>query len=377
MSEPEPTAPSRADRLRETTGGSLRAHTAGGMVFNALFAIGLQGMAFVRGFIVAAFLAPSDYGVWAIIVIAYLGVSRLFQAGIVDKYIQQDDPDEEIAFQKAFTLEAMLTGGVGVLLALLTPLLALIYRTPEMIAPGLVSLLAIPGSILQTPIWAYARDLQFRRARILSSVDPIVGVVVTIAGAVSGLGYWSFVLGSVCASWAGAAVVVRHAPYPLRLRFDRVTAREYTRFSWPILLSSLSNSLLIQSVTLFARSAVGLAGVGAMSLANSVRLYTEFADGIISSTMYPAVAAIKDRRELLFESFVKSNRLALMWGVPVGVGAALFASDLLTYVLGGQWTYATTLFQAVGIVSALGHIAFNWDDYVRVDGDTRPIAKYA
>jgi O-antigen/teichoic acid export membrane protein len=373
----DPTPLSRADRLRERSGGSLRRHAASGMIINAAFGVGLQALAFLRGFVVAIFLAPSDYGVWAVIVIAYLGVSRLFQAGVVDKYIQQDDPDEELAFQKAFTLEAMLTGGVGVLLAVVTPLLAVVYRTPEMIAPGLVSLLAIPGAILQTPVWAYARELDYRRARVLSSVDPVVGVIATVAGAVGGLGYWSFVLGTVCSSWTGAAVVLRYAPYRLRFRFDRVTAREYVRFSWPLLLSSLSNSILIQGVTLFARGAVGLAGIGAMSLSNSIRIYTQFADGIISSTMYPAVAAVKDRRELLFESFVKSNRLALMWGMPVGIGAALFAGDLLRYVLGPEWLYATTLFEAIGVVSAVGHIAFNWDDYIRLDGDTRPIAKYA
>lgn len=370
-------APTRQDRLRERVGGSLRSHTASGMLFNAAFAIGLQGLAFLRGFLVAIFLAPEDYGVWAVIVIAYVGISLLFQAGVVDRYIQQDDPDEELAFQKAFTLEAILTGSVGLLLALVTPLLAYAYRTPEMVAPALVSLLTIPGKILQTPIWAYARDLQYRRARILSSVDPVVGVIGTVGGAIAGLGYWSFVLGSVAASWAGALVVLRHSPYRLRFRFDRVTAREYVRFSGPIMLSSLSNSILIQGVTLVARGAVGLAGIGAMSLANSIRIYTEFADGIISSTMYPAVCAVKDQRELLFESFVKSNRLALMWGVPVGLGAALFADDLLLYLLGAQWTFATPLFQAVGVVSAVGHIAFNWDSYIRAVGVTKPIAQYA
>ena len=348
------------------------------MIFNAVFAIGLQGLAFLRGFIVAIFLVPSDYGVWAVIVVAYTSIGQLFRAGIVDKYIQQDDDDDdELAFQKAFTLEAILTGGVGILLAIATPVLAVIYRTPEIIAPGLVALLAVPGTILQTPIWAYARELEFRRARILSSVDPFVGIVATIAGAVAGLGYWSFVLGSVCASWAGAAVVVRHSPYPLRFRFDRVTAREYVQFSWPLLLSSLSSSILMQGVTLFARGAVGLAGIGAMSLANSIRLYTEFANGIISSTMYPAVAAVKEQKDLLFESFVKSNRLSLMWGVPLGIGATLFAEELIRYILGEEWLPATVLFQAVGIVSAISHIAFNWDDYVRIHGDTRPIAKYA
>jgi O-antigen/teichoic acid export membrane protein len=69
--------------------------------------------------------------------------------------------------------------------------------------------------------------------------------------------------------------------------------------------------------------------------------------------------------------------MALMWGAPLGIGVALFASDLLNYVLGAKWAYATILFQTVGIVSAIGHVAFNWDDYVRALGDTKPIGKAA
>jgi O-antigen/teichoic acid export membrane protein len=163
----------------------------------------------------------------------------------------------------------------------------------------------------------------------------------------------------------------------LKLRYDRGTARQYVRFSTPILFSSLSSLVLMQSTTLFARSAAGLAGVGALSLANSVKNYTAFADQIISQAMYPAVCAVKDRVDLMFESFVKSNRLALMWGFPAGVGVALFAPDLIAYVLGHRWDSAVFVLQMVGLVSAIGHIAFNWDDYVRATGDTRPVMKYA
>jgi O-antigen/teichoic acid export membrane protein len=373
----DPDAQSRRDRLAAKGGGSLRTHTASGIMINAAFSVGLQGLSFARGFLVAIFLAPEDYGVWSIIVIGYATLSRLTQVGIVDKYIQQDDPDDELAFQKAFTLQFILTGATTLLLAAATPLLALAYDAPEIIAPGLVTLLAMPANVLQAPVWTYAREMEFKKQRILGSVDPVVGVLVTVAAAIGGLGYWAFALGSVAGSWSGALVILRHSPYKVRFRYDRGTARQYYKFSTPLLFSSLSNSILIQTTTLVARGSIGLKGLGAMSLSNSIRLYAEFADGIISSTMYPAVCAVKDRKDLLFESFVKSNRLALMWGAPLGIGVALFADDLLEYVLGGQWTYATILFQAVGIVSAVGHIAFNWDDYVRALDDTRPIAKYA
>ena len=41
------------------------------------------------------------------------------------------------------------------------------------------------------------------------------------------------------------------------------------------------------------------------------------------------MCAVADRTELLFETFVKSNRLALMWAMPSGLGLALFAPDLV------------------------------------------------
>ena len=124
----------RRERLAAKGGGSLRTLAAGGVMVNAAFNIVLQGLSFLRGFIVASFLAPDDYGVWAIIVVGYSTLSVIKQVGIVDKYIQQDDPDDEAAFQKAFTLEAILTGGFWLLLMAATPVLAVIYRAPEILS---------------------------------------------------------------------------------------------------------------------------------------------------------------------------------------------------------------------------------------------------
>lgn len=357
--------------------GSIRGYAGKGVLVNASWSIGLQGVHFLRGVVVAAFLVPSDFGIWAILLVGYLALGRLKAVGIVDKYIQQDDPDEEVAFQKAFTLETILMGGFWVLLMLCTPLLAVIYRAPEIIAPGLVALLAMPGALLQTPVWAFQREMDFSKQRRLMAIDPLSAAVVTIGLAIAGFGYWSFAIGNVVGAWTAAVFILRRAPYPLRFRYDRGTARQYVRFSTPILYANMGNIVLLQGTLLFARSAVGIAGIGALALANSVRNYTEFADGIISQTMYPAICAARDKREVLRETFIKSNRLALMWGFPIGIGMVLFADDFVRYVIGDQWAFAIPLFQAVGAVSAIGHVAFNWDGYIRALGDTRPIARYA
>jgi O-antigen/teichoic acid export membrane protein len=100
-------------------------------------------------------------------------------------------------------------------------------------------------------------------------------------------------------------------------------------------------------------------------------------DDLVAMTIYPAICAFQDRLELLRESFVKSNRLALMWAVPFGIGVTLFAGDLVRFVIGEKWHPAIVLLRITGLVAAINHIGFNWDDYFRARSRTRPIAVVA
>jgi polysaccharide transporter, PST family len=115
-----------------------------------------------------------------------------------------------------------------------------------------------------------------------------------------------------------------------------------------------------------------LAGAGAITFASSISQYSDRVDQVVTQTMYPAICSVADRTELLFEAFVKSNRLALMWGAPFGVGLALFADDLVHYVFGEQWRLAVGLLQAFGLIAAVNHVAFNWGAFYRARGETRP-----
>src|SRR5437667_7002281 len=113
----------------------MRVRTARGTAINAAFNVGLQLLGFMRGFIVAGFLTTRDYGVWGLLVISLGTLLWIAQIGIDDKYVQQDHPDQEAAFQLAFTLQSMLAGGLMVLMAIGLPLFALAYHESRIIAP--------------------------------------------------------------------------------------------------------------------------------------------------------------------------------------------------------------------------------------------------
>jgi PST family polysaccharide transporter len=181
------------------------------------------------------------------------------------------------------------------------------------------------------------------------------------------------VIGTLAGSVVGAVVLTATSPYKPRLRFDKGTFREYASFSWPLLGYSISNLASVQGILLVAAHTVGIGGLGSIALASSISAFAERVDTVVSGTIYPAVCAVRDRADLMLEAFVTSNRLALMWGLPFGVGLALFAGDLVHYVFGSRWEPAIGLLAAFGLIAGFRQVGFNWQIFMRAVNDTRPI----
>jgi polysaccharide transporter, PST family len=361
-------------RLIPTGDRTLREHAARGTLINAGFDLGLAALGLARRLLVAIFLTTTEYGLWGLIFVAFTTLLMLSDVGVGDRYVQQDEEDQEAAFQKAFTVHLVwqliffLTVLAGI------PLFALLYGRPEIIAPAWVLSLTLLASIFQSPTWVFYREMRFARQRFLTAVDPVVGLVVTVVLAAAGAGVWSLVLGFVAGAFSAALAAVLASPYPLRIRMPKGVIRDYWSFSWPLLLAAGSSALVVQGAVTIANTTVGLAGLGAIGLASNFAFYADKVDSIVTQTLYPAICAVRDRVDLLFESFVKSNRLALIWGLPFGVGLSLFAADLVHFVLGDKWHSAIGLLQVFGILAAIKQVGFSWTAYHRAVGDTRPIA---
>jgi O-antigen/teichoic acid export membrane protein len=367
-------AAAAGSRSIDTGGATLRTHTARGVLLNGAFDAGLAVLGLVRGIILAALLTRSDYGVWGVLVVSLGVLARLKYVGISDKYIQQDEPDQEVAFQKAFTLELLMTAAALVPMAAALPVVAVIYGHWSLLAPGLVILTALVADALQAPLWIYYRQMNFARQRWLGAIEPVVGFAVAVGLAIAGLGYWALAIGLVVGAWAGALAALVTCPFTLRWRYDRGALRVYASFSGPIFIATASGVVLANGAIIATNAHLGLAGVGVVALTANITALTTRLDDMVSGTLYPAICAVQNRVDLLRESFVKSNRLALMWGVPFGLAVAVFAGDLVRFVIGERWHAGIGLLEITGVVAAASQIGFNWDDYFFARSDTVPVA---
>ena len=184
---PEPTGPSSADtRSIDTRGLSLRRYAARGVLVNSAFDIGLSSLGLIRGFVLAALLTTVDYGVWGVLAVSLGVLATLKFVGVSDKYIQQEESNQELAFQRAFTAELIATAIAIVPMLIALPVVAIVYGQWELVPPGLVLITVMVASALQSPIWIYYRSMHFVRQRSLAAIEPVVGFVVAIGLAIAG-----------------------------------------------------------------------------------------------------------------------------------------------------------------------------------------------
>jgi O-antigen/teichoic acid export membrane protein len=361
-------------RRAEIGGGGLRDRVAGGTIVNTFYLLAVNGLTMVQGVLLARLLGAREYGLWGLLAISFGTLFALAAVGFDDKYIQQDHPDQQAAFEIAFTLQAMLCGLFTLIALVAVPLFSLLYDQPRILLPGILLALAMPMLALQMPTWVFYRRMDFARQRLLEGVNPVVTFVATVALAIAGAGFWALVLGTLIGGVVTTVVTVRSSPYPLRLRYERGALREYATFSWPLFVSSIGGVVMFQVPIALAARTIGAAAVGAIMLASQITQYTKRVDDVVTHALYPAICAVKSRRDLLFESFSKSNRLALLWGFPTGVAAALFAPRAVPLVLGHRWDLAVPIVQILGLSAAVDQIGFNWTAFARARGETRVLA---
>jgi O-antigen/teichoic acid export membrane protein len=347
------------------------------VIVNGSFLLLAEGVVLVQQLLVARLLSTSQVGLYGIVSITVISLLTLKQVGIDQQYVQQDEADQELAFQRAFTLELTLGAIFAGLVVLLAPVIATVYGDWTL-APLMLALAYLPVAFaLQAPAWIFFRRMDFIRQRVVQSAAPIATFAATLALLLAGLEVWALVLGALAGNLVAAGIALRLSPYRLRLRFDRATARVYARFSWPILLAAVAGLVIRQGQVFAFDVHLGLAGAGFITLAVTLTRYADRADQIVTTTIYPAICAVTDRKDVMTEMFVKSNRVTAMWALPFGAGLALFSPDLVEYVLGDKWQPAVILLQLMGITGAVHQLGFNWTAFYRAVGISWPQAVYA
>ena len=189
--------------------------------------------------VVARLLAPSDYGVVAIAMIAVGLLETIAYLG-VDLSLIKDQNAGQDEFDSAWTIQLIQGIAISTLLYFSAPWVALYFNEPR--AQNVIVWLAlrpIIDSLQNIGLVALRRDLDFAREFRFNLLTKILGVCVQITAALYFRNYWSLVLGMIAASVITS--LLSYLMHPYRPRLTLVKAANIWSFSQWLLVSRVGS----------------------------------------------------------------------------------------------------------------------------------------
>lgn len=161
---------------------------------------GVQGIQFVLQIILARILDVEYYGILSLMVVFTTLANVFIQNGFNTALIQNKDVTEE-DYSSVFWVTLGIAGVIYLLLYICAPLIAQIYRMPEIVSPfRVLCLMLFPGALNSVQLAKVSRELNFRKVFYSNIGGILVSGAVGIAIALLGGGLWALVaLTSGCA----------------------------------------------------------------------------------------------------------------------------------------------------------------------------------
>jgi len=317
---------------------SLDRSLLSGIAWTGTVKWGTQVISWATTLLVARLLSPADYGIVGMATVV-LGVVQLInEFGIGAAIVQRRDMSEStIARVGGF---AVALGFVFFAVSLiLAPLLAAFFGEPA-VAPvvAVLGINFITSSVRTIPFALLMRDLKFRMLAGIEMVEALCLAAGTLAFALAGFGYWSLVLGSVAAKAIGSAVAAAKSPH---------------RIAWPVPFGEISSAVrfgadvVVARLAWYAYSNADYAVVGRLLGKTALGHYSfgwtlasipvDKIYGLYQRVSGAIFARVQHDKEALARYLIGITEGVALVSLPMSVGLALVADQVVPLVLGERW----------------------------------------
>ena len=154
---------------------------------------GSQGVQFIVSVLLARLLSPSEYGIVAIVLIFTTIANVLVQNGFASALIQKFHADD-LDFSSVLIFNVLLSLAIYILLFLGSPLIADIYKNPELTdILRVMGIIILPGSIISIENSYVARNMKFKTLFIATFFSSVISGSVSVIMALEGAKVWALV----------------------------------------------------------------------------------------------------------------------------------------------------------------------------------------
>jgi len=329
------------DRLLHS--GTLRAKATRGAMFLGGGSVAEQASRFTRNMLLTRLLAPSAFGVMAIVMSSAAIVGALTEVGLRAAVIQNPRGAEKAYLDAGWWMGIGRSIGTYGIIFAMAPWVAHFYGNLELSALLRVTLLGTlfdgamsPRSIL------LQKQMKFGRWVAISNLGAICGVVLTVTLSFILRDVWALAIG-YCSEYVFRCLLSYIlCPGLPSLDWDRHAMRDLYRYSRAAFGLSFLNLV-------FARTDIFV--LGKLYSSTSLGLYTMsvalvqtpsvFLTAMLAQTLFPSFAHVQDDKERVNRILVEVTSWLILLGLPVVVAIYLCGHSLLSVIYGTRYIAGT------------------------------------
>lgn len=307
---------------------------------------GVQGIQFVIQLVLARLLSPEDFGVMAIVLIFINITSGTIQYGVSTALIQKKNVDS-IEYSSMLIINLAIAVLIIFVLYIVAPILSDLYGY-QFITPLLraLSLVVVPGSIYSILLSKTARELDFRKVFISSTIAGLISGLMSIIMAVNGYGVWALVIFQLSNQIISTIVLWLLISWKPSIQFSFIAVKELYSFGWKILLSSVIDISYREIRALIIGRKYSVSMLGYYNRGQQFpQLIIGNINASIQAVLLPALAHQQDHSVRMKAMMRRSITISSFLVFPLMVGLAIIAEPLIVVLLTEKWLPAVPFLQ--------------------------------
>lgn len=337
---------------------SIKQKVASGLKWSAFSKGVSQLVSWVVTIYVIRLLAPSDYGLMAMVSVVIAFLSTFNEFGLGTALVQSDELDDE-GIGAVFGAMLLMGAALSALLTLASPWIAHFFSEPALQAlisiAGLQFLLnaatVVPESMLK-------RSMTFKPLSFADITGVITGSLTTLALALNDFAVWSLVLGNLTGAVARASLLIALNPRRVRPHVRLRSASTFLSFGGYVTAARFVGYFMSQADILIGAKLLGKEALGLYTVSMQLAsLPMDKAMSTVNQVAFSAISRMQNHKHEMAQGLSKGIRWLAYLVFPAIYGLASVAPDFVPLVLGSNWMGAVLPLQLVALVIPLRMVA--------------------
>jgi teichuronic acid exporter len=333
---------------------NLKSITIQAFSWNFLEFIGVQGVRFVFGIVLARLLFPDQYGQIGMLTI-FLAVAQTFLDGGFGAALIQKHEATEADICSIFYFNIAIGLAVAGFLCLIAPWIATFYNQPILIPlTRLMSLIIIFNSLALIHTIILQKEINFKTLTKVSLIASLLSGIIGVIIAVAGYGVWSLVIQQIANAIFQALFLWLMNSWRPALIFSIESIKQMFSFGSRMLASGLLNQIFNNIYLVVIGKLFSATELGYFTRAMTLQEFpSNLFSGVVGRVTFPVFSTIQNDFARIKRGLKKALTILVLVTFPMMIGLAIIARPLVLVLLTDKWAGCIPYLQLLSVYGLL------------------------